>query len=403
MSIKQKLVLAVVACMLALAGVTAGLVSVASERAVRFAAEQALAAAASGLAAMERADAEKLDATLSALSSHPGLADAFQARDRARFLALATPIFQELQRTHAVTHFYAHLADRTTFVRVHRPELFGDRVERATLTSAAMTGQRAAGKELGATAFALRVVVPWVVGGQTIGYLELGEEMGHFLARLKHQTGDDYALLILKRDGAGRPLLTPEAWGAMEAAQGRPATWGAFPDFVVVDDTAGEPAALADAQVGGVRAGGQLLGEASRGDRTFARGLVPVTDASERQVGGLLVRHDITELRDSMARARSGILVTLVAVAILLAALLLALLQRLVFARLTRMTTTLEDLGARLAGGEYDVGRLAPTGPKDEIGRFEEFFGSFLTVIGGLVKELTARREAPPGGAPRRP
>jgi hypothetical protein len=79
-------------------------------------------------------------------------------------------------------------------------------------------------------------------------------------------------------------------------------------------------------------------------------------------------------------------------VAALMSLVMVALVQRLVFARLDRMTTTLEDLGARLAGGEYDVGRLAPSGPKDEIGRFEEFFSSFLVVIGGLVKELTARR-----------
>jgi HAMP domain-containing protein len=392
MTIKLKLILAIAACMLALAGITAGLVSVASERAVRFAAEQSVAAAGAGLGAMERADADKLDATLRALSAHPGLLAAFRARDRAAFLAVATPIFQDLQRTHGITHLYAHLPDRTNFVRVHRPELFGDRIERTTLVTAATSGALAWGKELGATAFALRVVEPWVVGGETIGYLELGEEMGHFLTRLNGQTRDGYALLVAKRDGAGAPLLEREAWRAMRSRQQLPDDWDAFPDYVVVDDTARDPAALAGVRLGALRPGGLLLAEVARGDQTFARGLVPVNDAAGRQVGGVVVLHDITQLHDSMLRARAGILITLLAVAILMALVMLALVQRLVFARLARMTSTLEDLGARLAGGEYDVGRLAPTGPKDEIGRFEEFFGSFLVVIGGLVKELTSRR-----------
>lgn len=392
MTIKQKLILAIAACMLSLAAVTAALVGVASQRAVRFAAEQSVAAAAAGLVAMEQADVEKLGATLRALAVNPGLIEAFQARDRARFLAAAGPVFGDLEQAHGVTHFYVHLPDRTTFVRVHHPDLFGDPVERATLAQAMATGQLAAGKELGATAFALRVVAPWVVAGKTIGYLELGEEIGHFLTRLKAQTGDDYAMLVSKRGQDGRALLQPDAWRAMEAIQGQPDRWDAFPDFVVVDETAGDLAAISGASLGAVRPGGQLLEEVSRGARTFARGLVPVSDATGAQVGGVVVLHDITQLHDSMTRAGSGILITLLAVAILMTLVMLALVQRLVFARLSRMTTTLEDLGARLAGGEYDVGKLAPTGPKDEIGRFEEFFGEFLVVIGGLVKELTARR-----------
>jgi len=392
MSIKQKLIVAIAACMLALAGVTAVLVQVASQRAVRFAAEQAVQAAGAGLGGMERADVEKLEATLGPLGAHPGLVEAFRARDRSRFLALAGPIFEDLKLRHGITHLYVHLLDGTNFVRVHAPALFGDRVERATLAAAMTTHAPAAGKELGATAFALRVVEPWVVGGETVGYLELGEEVGHFLSRLKGQTGDDYAMLVAKRDPAGKALLDREAWRLMKAQQQRPDEWDAFPDFVVVDDTAGDPAAFAGARVGGVKPGGQLLAEVERGARTYARGLVPLTDATGGQLGGVVVLHDITQLHDSMLRARSGILITLGAVAVLMALIMLALVQRLVFARLDRMTATLEDLGARLAGGEYDVGKLAPTGPKDEIGRFEEFFGSFLVVMGGLVKELTARR-----------
>ena len=64
----------------------------------------------------------------------------------------------------------------------------------------------------------------------------------------------------------------------------------------------------------------------------------------------------------------------------------------LVFSRLVRMRAGIEGVGERLAGGDYEVGALAPTGPKDEIGHFEAFFSSFVQVIAGMLKELTAGR-----------
>ena len=96
-------------------------------------------------------------------------------------------------------------------------------------------------------------------------------------------------------------------------------------------------------------------------------------------------------LHDALSRARAGILVTLVAVAIAMTLVLLLIVQRLVFGRLSALSASLEDLGSRLAGGEYDVGRLAPTGPRDEIGRFEELVGGFITGVGRLLQELTRR------------
>ncbi|HET9555051.1 MAG TPA: cache domain-containing protein [Anaeromyxobacteraceae bacterium] len=384
MSIKQKLVLGLVACMALLAAATALLVGVGTERAVRLAALQAVEAAGAGLAATERADVEKLDATLLALAANPALAEAYQARDRGRLLAVATPIFERLRRSHDVTHFYVHdpAPARTCFVRVHKPSEFGEVVERATLTQAIEKRGRGAGKELGKTAFALRVVEPWLVDGKVIGYLELGEEVDHFLSRLKAQTGDDYAMLVEKR------FLDEQAW---RATYGDRKPWGAG-EVVVVDDTTGDPSTLAGATVADLPPGGRLVDELERGGKVLARGVVPLKDATGATVGGVVVLHDITALHDALLRVRSGVLVMLLAVAIVMTLLILFLVERLVFARLSRMTETLEDLGARLAGGEYDVAARAPSGPNDEIGRFEEFFGRFLTVVGGLLKELTAHR-----------
>jgi HAMP domain-containing protein len=387
MSIRAKLVVAIVASMVALAVFTAALVRAVAERNVRIAAEQAVSAAGQALASAERADVEKLDATLRVLALHPGLTDAFAARDRARLLATAAPVFDALRAEHDVTHVYFIEPEpaRTCFLRVHHPGWFGDVIERATLSKAIETKRVAAGKELGRTAFALRVVRPWHgPDGKLLGYLELGEQMDHFLDRMKAQTGDDYGLLVDKA------FLDEAAWAGTRGTSRN--DWAERNRTVLVDTTAAEEVTAGfDDDVASIPEAGVVLGEELRESRVFVRGIVPVKDAAGRRVGALFVRHDITLLHESMLAVRRSMYVALGAAAAALAALLLVLANRLVFRRLDRMIRSMHDLSARLAGGDYDVVAPRASGD-DEIGRFEELFGRFLQVVAGLLKELSRNK-----------
>jgi HAMP domain-containing protein len=384
MSIRAKLVVAIVASMAALALATAVLVHAAGERNVRIAADQAIAVAAQALAAAERADVEKLDATLRVLAAHPGLSEAFAARDRERLLALAAPTFSRL-RDHGVTHLYFIEPEpaRTVFLRVHEPALHGDVVHRATLARAIESKDVGAGKELGLTAFALRVVRPWVgKDGATLGYLEVAEEIDHFLGHIKAQTGDDYALVVEKA------YLDEEAWAS--ARRGRTNDWGRRARTVVVDATDGdEPLEELDRSLASVPDRGLLLGEVWEDGRRVVRGIVPVKDAAGRRVGGLFVTHDISALRASMLAARRGLYALLALVAAVLAGLLVTLVNRLVVRRLDRMIATMEDVSARLARGDTAVAAPLPSS-RDEIGRLEASLGRFVRAIAGLLRERGA-------------
>ncbi len=53
----------------------------------------------------------------------------------------------------------------------------------------------------------------------------------------------------------------------------------------------------------------------------------------------------------------------------------------------------MEDVSARLAGGEYDV-EAPPAEANDELGEFERFFGGFVSVVAGLLRDLTRSRKA---------
>jgi hypothetical protein len=384
MSIRMKLVVAVVASMAALAGATAWLATAGHRRSVEVAARQALAAAGRSLAAMEQGDVEKLGAALAVLAADPRLAAAFERGDREAFLAAAGPIFERLRRERDVTHLYALGLDRRVFVRVHKPDQHGDLVIRPVLSRADQTETQVSGRELGLNGFALRVVEPWRVGGRLVGFLELGEDFEHFLARIQEQTGDEYVLLLSK---AG---LDERAWTASFGGR-RP--WGDDPALVVASDTVGAPGLLAGVPSAGLPPEGLLLGEEHRAGRVFARGALPLLGDGGQQAGVLVVLHEVTALEEGLAHARAGVLIALAAVAALLSAVLLWLLQRLVFARLDRMRTSLEERTARFKGGEFDERLpLVPDGRHDELGRFEAFFADFLGQMGALLRDLTDRR-----------
>ncbi len=390
LSIRAKLVLAIVATLGVAGLVSATLVRDVYERSARTASEQALRSAAALYEDLERNDVEKLSSTLDALVSNPALREAYAARDRDRLYAGAAPIFRGLKQSHGITHWYFIDPEpsKRCFLRVHAPDLHDDVIGRATLERAIQARQTSSGKELGKTAFALRVVRPYYIGGLAAGYMELGEEIDHFLGRMKAQIGDDLAMFVSKR------YLDQAEWARTRGADQN--NWNALPEVVVVNSTTTEPI-VDEAAVAGAATPGKVLDEVERGGSIFVRGVFPVRDAAGAVVGGLVVRHDITALHASMQSGRNRALGLMIALAVAASALVYLLLDRLIFRRLQRMMSTMEDLSIRLAGGDYDVGSAVhPTG-KDEIGRFESFFGEFLGLIGNTLRELSGRSKTRAG------
>lgn len=62
-------------------------------------------------------------------------------------------------------------------------------------------------------------------------------------------------------------------------------------------------------------------------------------------------------------------------------------LNALVFKRLDRMMSSIEEISIRVAGGDFGA-HFQPDGTTDEIGRFEEFFARFMDLIAGTLKSL---------------
>jgi Double sensory domain of two-component sensor kinase len=292
--------------------------------------------------AQQAAEVDKLGATLDALLASRELRAAFVKRDREGLQRLAAPILEVLQERDHVTHWYFHEPgpDRRVFLRVHRPELFGDAVERITLRRAAETGEQGAGLELGRTAFALRVVRPWIVDEQLIGYMELAEEVTRFLATMKGRTGDEYGLLIQKR------FIDEKSWAAVLGPRAN--TWNARPDVLVVDAADfTDGIAQFDGDVERLPETGRFLGEAERLGRTFIRGAFPITDAAGRRVAALFVVHDFTAHHAAVRGGRRQAFAILLLLALATTATTVVLVRRTISSRLTEQRDGLER---KLAG-----------------------------------------------------
>jgi PAS domain S-box-containing protein len=274
-------------------------------------------------------DADVLDGLTEFLKKEPSLQQAFLAGDRAALLKATQPIFEGLHAQHRVTHFYFCDPKRVCFLRVHEPTRYGDAISRHTALRAVATGKPSRGLDLGTYGtLTLRVVHPWVVAGQLIGYLELGEEIDHLLPRIGNLA--DVQLLIT----VNKASLDKASWEAGMKMLKRPAAWDRYRTFVIVDSTMSQDSESLDALLSIPHSEhNNRIYPATVAGRAYRGGLLPLVDASGRDVGELVALVDVT--RDAQALSK-----TLIAV---LAATLIffALILRLFWAYLGRMEHSL--------------------------------------------------------------
>jgi signal transduction histidine kinase len=137
---------------------------------------------------------------LQLISNNSSLQSAWLAKDRKRLSAASQPLYDRVRSTFGITHLYFHTLDGKNFLRAHRPGRFGDNINRKTLLTSRRTGQVSAGLELGTFGqLVLRIVQPWIIDGQLVGYLELGMGIEHITQGLKDITGAEIITLIDKQ------------------------------------------------------------------------------------------------------------------------------------------------------------------------------------------------------------
>jgi len=289
--IQRRLLLPLTAVLLLLVGGFVAVLLCIQREGLKQSSQEKLVAAKYDLEELLEDQAQTLEAHEEILLSDKGLIDALKEQDRDRLLADWEPVFTQLQSEYGVTHFYFQRPDRVNLLRVHCPRKSGDLIDRFTTLEAERTGQTAWGIELGPLGtFTLRVVRPVFDDDTLIGYLELGKEIEDVLECISDEHDLELAVIIRKS------LLKRENWESGMKMLGRRADWDHFAKKTLIYSSLPQFPPEASHIVGetGHTHGIQAVG-VSFGGKTWRIMVTPLTDASDAEVGDLIVFRDTSE------------------------------------------------------------------------------------------------------------
>ncbi len=308
--VQRRLLLPLTAVFLVLVGSFAAILTITQQERVQREDMNKLRLAAGALGGNLREQSRMLAAVEEAILGNAVLRSALATRDRDRLLAEFGPLFVRLRDDYRITHFYLHLPDRVNLLRVHKPEKYGDRIDRHTARQAEKTGQTASGIEIGPLGtFTLRVVRPVRDGDTLLGYVELGKEIEDILENIRAEHGIELAVSIRK------DKLDRSRWEEGMKMLGRKADWPQLAGSVLIYSSMpvlpAEFTALADPDPDhrdGIKTQAELAGG------TWHAVATPLADAAGARVGELIVMRDVSEDRTAARRlivATSGVALAL--------------------------------------------------------------------------------------------
>lgn len=239
-----------------------------------------------------------LQAIADALQSHPDLQAAMLAEDRDVLYRDAADTFQALRQEPGLgqLQLYFHLPDQRNLLRMHQPQWYGDLMDRPIMRRAVASGQTTHGMEIGRlNTLAFRIVRPWRIDQQLIGYIEIGVELDQVLQQAAQQSLSRSHLLIDKR------WLTRERWEESMRQRHYPGQWDTLSHYVEANP---EPNSALNASA---------LETLLRDEATYQAGqpfafdgqvymacYEPIVNSAGEPVAKLLTLHDVTRLHDNV-------------------------------------------------------------------------------------------------------
>ncbi len=215
-----------------------------------------------------------------------------QAQDWKQLLTIYQPLFQKLRDEYSITHFYFHCPNRVNLLRLHKPEKYGDLIDRHTAREAEQSGKTAWGVELGPLGtFTLRVVQPVHVDDILVGYLEIGQEIEEILNLISKRLGVELAVSIHK------DAVDQQQWEVGMKMLGREGKYDRYKDDVLIYHTLSSFPIECDPYIQGQE---KHEHDTSVADVHFDKKSWrimshPLKDVSGTEVGELIILHDITD------------------------------------------------------------------------------------------------------------
>ncbi|NLJ80258.1 MAG: methyl-accepting chemotaxis protein [Firmicutes bacterium] len=317
------------------------------------------------LAKIEEQMAAAEDLTLS-VAENPEVQRVFALRDRRALEELLLPGYQKIAHRYAQMQF--HLPDSTSFLRLHKPEEYGDSLKdfRFTVNEANRAQQTVRGLEEGRGGYGIRVVVPVFFEGRHLGSVEYGGDFGlSFLESLREEMGGNYYLHQLQATGV--------AWDDLAQDQG-----GLLVGTAQSNHRSLDPALEKQIEEGSSL---QLL---QGGEQVL---LLPLRDFQGDISGFLRAVYDRSGTLAVISRTKR-IGYTLGVASALILALLLSVLQGRLLRPLARLVTAAQTIGE----GDFTVEIAAKS--EDEVGQVGKALNYMRDKVVEVIKELRAASES---------
>lgn len=287
----------------------------------------------------------------------PAVREAFANQDRAALQATVEDAFAVLKRDYGVVQQQFHTAPALSFLRVHKPEQFGDDLSafRKTVVEVNRTRTRIHGVEQGVAGLGIRGVVPVFLGERHLGSLEFGLSFGK-----------DFFEHFAKRYGLKVSMKVTDGTGFTSLAE-------AFPALTLFD-TAALTAALQ---------GETLMRTIAQGDIDYAVYAAAVKDYSGQPFGVVELAMDRSHYVEQINTARAAVLGA-AAVTLIGGMLLFWLLAANIVRPLRLAVQSLEEI----ASGEGDLTRRLPVDGSDELAQLADSFNRFVARIQDTVRHV---------------
>ncbi|WP_041794414.1 methyl-accepting chemotaxis protein [Pararhodospirillum photometricum] len=189
--------------------------------------------------ALEKERGESLARLVAAL---PDVQERFARGDRDGLQAMLGEAYRTLSASYGVEQFQFHSPPATTFLRLHKPESYGDDLSgfRHTVVAANQTLRPAGGLEQGVSGLGIRAVVPVMFQGRHVGSVEFGLSFGKaFLETFKSQRNVDAGLYLIDQEKITPVAATAEG-GSFSPPSVLLAAFGGEPQFYRTSLQAGQ-------------------------------------------------------------------------------------------------------------------------------------------------------------------
>ncbi|OAN53956.1 chemotaxis protein [Paramagnetospirillum marisnigri] len=288
-------------------------------------------------------------------ASIPAVQDKFASGDRGALTAMLQPGWGAMAQGFGAEQFQFHAPPATSFLRLHKPEKFGDDLSsfRRTVVLANESRKPTRGLEGGVAGLGIRGVVPVSDRGRHVGTVEFGLTFGQgFFDAFKAERNVDIAMYLME--------------------DGKPVTFASTMGKTPLFDTA----ALAKAFAGTAQIMHVNVPEGPRA--VYA---ADIADFSGKRIGVIELSMDRGRYVASMADARNtALLVAILALALGLGLAIAA--ARHLTARISRLSESVE----RVASG--DLAQPVVGGGGDEIGQLALAVESMRARLHNLVAQV---------------